>query len=425
VVVDPGGVCGSMRAVEEEFGRMLDLTVDGDVAEAVSRLIPATGDACAAYVYGLGRIAGSPAAESLDAAITDFETVVAEDPDFAPAWVAMARAFAAMGEGGDIEWYARGRVAAERAMELEPDRPEPWLALAELEGAAGHRERAVGALEQAAERGPPRADVLQALGVGYRDDQRFDDAERTLQRAIRLRPGDGTLHSQLGFLYYLQGRRDAAINQFRLACECMPDNFLNYSNIGAMYLALGMSDDARAMFERSLAIRPSYEAYSNLGYLAFADSNYGEAVERYEKALDLDDGDYATRGNLGLAFHHIDRSEDSREALTKAVEMGERELQLHPNDKIVLIDLAGYLAILGERDRSLERLHAAIEQEIEDPVQMALVAEVYEDLGDRALATDWLVRALDNGLEPGWIDNSPTLRKVEDFRQLAAQYEGT
>ena len=225
-------------------------------------------------------------------------------------------------------------------------------------------------------------------------------------------------------MYHLQGRRDAAINQFRLASECMPENYLNYSNIGGMYLTLGMHDEARAMFERSLAIRPSYEAYSNLGYIAFAASNFGEAVEMYEKAHEIEDDDYTTWGNLGLAYLHMDRAEDARTTLTRAAELGERELELSPNDGVILVDVAGYCAILGQRERALELLERAIGQPLEDPVQMALVAEAYQDLGETRPAREWLVRALDNGLEPGWIENSPSLRKVPEVRELARSYGG-
>ena len=418
------GMCGLLMNLAAEYGRLLDVTLESTTLDQISAMVPSTADACSSYVHGLGLVAGEPSAEDLETAVGDFETVVGEDADFAPAWVAMARAYAGMGEAGDGEWYSRGRAAVDQAMDLEPDDPVPWLALAELERAAGHQDRAVEALERAAESGQPRADVLTALGIAYRDTSRMDEAERVLQRAIRLRPGDGSLHSELGYVYSLQGQRDAAINQFRLAFEFMPENYLDYSNIAGMYLGLGLYDEAREMCERSLEIQPNYQAYSNLGYLAFANSNYGESVRMYEQAHELGKGDYLTWGNLGYAYHHMDRNEEARRTLERAVDMAREVFEDTPNDRLLMVDVAGYHAVLGNREEALDLLARATEVPSEDPMFMAVVGETYEDLGERAVALEWLTLALESGLEPSWIESSPALRKVEAFRVLTERYSG-
>ncbi len=420
------GMCGLLMNLAVEHARLLGVSLEGPTLDQVSALVPSTAGACWSYVHGLGLVAGKPSAEHLERAVEDFETVVGEDAGFAPGWVAMAHAYAGLQVSNDDEWwFGRGRAAVDRSIEIAgSSRPEPWLALAALERAAGHPERVVSALESAADRGPQRADVLTALGIAYRDTSRMDDAERVLQRAIRLRPGDGSLHSQLGYVYSLQGQRDAAINQFRLAFEFMPENYLDYSNVAGMYLALGLHDEARQMCERSLEIEPNYQAYSNLGYLAFANSNYGDSVAMYEQAHRLGEGDYLTWGNLGYAYHYMDRTEDAQRTLGRALEMAEQVLRDAPNDRRLMVDVAGYHAVLGNKAQAIEWLERATERPSEDPVFMALVGEVYEDVGDRTLALEWLTRALASGLEPSWISSSPALRKVEAFRLLEERYSG-
>ncbi len=419
------GMCGLLMNLAVEHARLLDVTLESSTLEDVSELIPATASACVDYVTGIGLLAGDRSAEGLEAAVGAFESVVVEDGSFTPAWVSMAFAYAELeGVNHDEWWFGRGKAAVDRAMDSASDRPEPWLALAALETAAGHTERAVTVLEGAAERGPQQAGVLEALGDAYRDASRMDEAERVLQRAIRLRPGDGSLHSKLGYLYSLQGRRDAAINQFRLAFECMPENYLDYSNIAGMYLGLGLYDEAREMCERSLEIQPNYQAYSNLGYLAFANSNYGESVRMYEQAHKLGEGDYLTWGNLGYAYHHMDRTEEARRTLERAVDMAWEVFEHAPNDRLLMVDVAGYHAVLGNREEALDLLVRATEVPSEDPMFMAVVGETFEDLGEREVALEWLSRAFEAGLEPEWIESSPSLRKVEVFRELAARYAG-
>ena len=251
----------------------------------------------------------------------------------------------------------------------------------------------------------------------------MEDAERALQRAIRLRPGDAVFHLILGHLYFDQDQRDASINQFRRAMECAPENSLAASNLCGAYLHFELWPEANEMCERSLELERNYMALSNLGFLAFAQSNFGEAVSRFEAALELGEGDYVVWGNLGFAYHHMDRREKARSTLSKAVELAEEELLQRPADAWLLVDLGSYHAVLGERERALELLAIAAGSDPVDSSFMASLGEAYEDAGDRDRAVHWFGKALENGLDPGWIQKSPVLRKVEAFSNLAHQHE--
>jgi tetratricopeptide (TPR) repeat protein len=420
------GVCGLLRRAGSEHETLLGVELDDAAARKIDALIPKDEPACRRFVDGLGLLAAAGDRDPGGAqSVLALEGAVAADSTFAPAELALARACRRRHQAtGEASWLERGLAAARKATDLDARGADGWLELAELHTIAGKLEESIIDLERAAELEPARADVQKALAIGYRRMQRLGDAERALQRAIRMRPGDGSLHSELGYLYYLQGQRDAAINQFRRSIDCTPDNYLAYSNVGAIFLEFGMEDEAREMFERSLALEPNYEAYSNLAYLAFSKSNFGEAVERYEKALALGKGDYVTWGNLGVAYHHMDQHEEARRCLARAVELGDEDLAADPNDANLMVDLATYHALLGDRSQALELLARATRSGVDDPVLMALVGEAYEDAGQRQQALAWLERAFQAGLEPSWIDNSPTLRRVEEVRALARHYGG-
>jgi Flp pilus assembly protein TadD len=184
-----------------------------------------------------------------------------------------------------------------------------------------------------------------------------------------------------------------------------------------------LQDEARAMCERSLAIEPNYTAYSNLGTLAFSNSNFGRAVEMFDKANEIDDSDYYTSMNLGLAHYHMDNERDSRPALQRAVTLIEEQLETAPGDRGLMLDLADCEAVLGNRDRAIELLDLVTQEDRDDPRFLATVGEVYAEAGERELAIQWLTRALDAGLEPAFLRSNPTLRKVQEYRDLADQYE--
>ena len=91
-------------------------------------------------------------------------------------------------------------------------------------------------------------------------------AQDTFQRAIELRPDDWVPHKRLGNYYYLHGEFDEAIAQYEKVIELTPNNFFNgYTDIGAIHLIENRLDEAKAMLKKSLSIKESYPAFSNLG----------------------------------------------------------------------------------------------------------------------------------------------------------------
>jgi len=416
--------CALMEGAAAEHARMLELQLAPPTVAGISRLIPDTEKACAGYLNGLGLMRDKQTRANLGAAATQLEAAAEADPDFIPAQTALSEASRRLyAVTGEEIWLDRSREVLARALELDRGDPRVWLELAELENAAGRGDEYLEALKGAADRSPDLAAAHRELGRALKGAGRLKEAETSLQRAIRLRPGDGGLRMELGHLYWNLGERDAAINQFREAVALAPESHLVHSNLCGVYLSFEMQEAARQMCERSLAIQPNYPAYSNLGYLAFSSSNFGEAVQMYKKALEMGKGDYLTWGNLGLAHHHMDNARASRVALEHAVEMGEALLEENPSDPSLMVDLAVYNALLGNRELALGLLDRATSFEIEDVLLMALVGEAYEDAGDRDRALLWVSRALENGLDPSWIGNNPTLRREETYRSLAQQFE--
>ena len=137
---------------------------------------------------------------------------------------------------------------------------------------------------------------------------------------------------------------------------------------------------------------------------------WAEAVARFEQARALDDRDYVLWGNLGIAYHWLGGHEpQAREALTKAVSLAEQQLAVNPRDTTVLADLAGYRALLGEKDRALGYL-ARVEAEGRTKPDLAIqIADVYSDLGlqDRAIA--WIGTGLELGYPVEQLSNLPAL----------------
>ena len=58
--------------------------------------------------------------------------------------------------------------------------------------------------------------------------------------------------------------------------------------------------EAEQMYQKSIALAPSYAAYANLGYLYLQEQKYPDAASAEEKALQTNDRDYLVWGNLAI-----------------------------------------------------------------------------------------------------------------------------
>ena len=189
-----------------------------------------------------------------------------------------------------------------------------------------------------------------------------------------------------------------------------PENLWGYNNLGALYFTLGRYGQAREMFERAVSIRPSYSLYSNLGTLAFIQRDWAEAVAKFEQACAFDDTDYVLWGNLGIAYHWLGgHEEQSREALTKAIALAEQQLTVNPRDTTVLADLAGYHALVGEKDKALSYLRRVEADGRKSPDLAIQIADVYTDLGQPDTAIKWIGTGLDLGYPAAQLSNLPLL----------------
>ena len=83
--------------------------------------------------------------------------------------------------------------------------------------------------------------------------------------------------------------------------------------------------------------------------------------------------------------------------------------------------------MLGEQERGLEILDPVAAAEPTNPMIIPLIAETFEDLGDRERALDWVSRSFDAGVSPVRFEGRPTLGKLiadKRYQALASKHTG-
>src|SRR5262249_17399940 len=186
-------------------------------------------------------------AEALAKSDVLYRQVLEIDPRYAPAWDQLARNFTLKGGNGLMssqEGSARGREAAEKALEIDPDYALAhtrlgWMAMFgenDLAGAARHFQRAL-ALD------PTDLDVLVNTATLLSSLGRLDEALALDEAIVRRDPVNVTKLFNLGLDQRTTGRYDAAIASSRTGLSLSPNQGGAHANLG---IALLLKGDATA-----------------------------------------------------------------------------------------------------------------------------------------------------------------------------------
>jgi eukaryotic-like serine/threonine-protein kinase len=213
---------------------------------------------------------------NLQKSVEYFQQAIALDPDYALAHAGLADAYVVMSvfdAGLPAELLARGKAAARRALDIDPDLAE---AHAEMCLIAPSLDRdwaaAADAFQRAMRRRPPYwlahdhyAFVLAAQG-------RFDQAMSQVRRGQALEPLSLVVHHHVAWVCVLARRYDEAINECRIAIDMDP-------TFPMAHLWMGISLEQKGELED--AIRSLDEAVKYMGGASFG---AGAAAHAYAMA---------------------------------------------------------------------------------------------------------------------------------------------
>ncbi len=366
--------------------------------------------------------------DAVDTAIDFFEQALEEDPHYALAELGLGEAlWQRYLWSREDRWIPAAVTHCEQALVLDPDLHEARISLAEIFRGIEECEQALDLLTAALEAEPGNVRALRELGDAYAMLHEPEKADSVLRMAIEVRPDDWVGHQKLGRFFAGQFRFEEAIVEFETVLELTPENyFRGYTDLAGVHLYQRNFVEARELLERSIAIKPSYGAWSNLGTLLYMQSEYEAAVQAYGSALALHDHDYRIWGNLASAKYRLSEYEtESLRDFEKALELAEDQRIITPHDTGLLSRLASYLQVLDRREEAVAVLEELAEQDPDNAEACFQVGHTYEQMDDRDMALTWLLRAVDKGYPVSKIANAPALESlVEDERWKSRIREG-
>jgi TolB-like protein/tetratricopeptide (TPR) repeat protein len=257
--------------------------------------------------------------DNLPRAIELFHQTIARDPNYAAAYAGLSEALILLPRytgANPSETRPQSRVAALKALELNPNLAEAHNALAKI-------------------------------AMDY--DVDFAEATREFKRAIELNPNYAGAHHWFSGTLESQGQFAEAIAESKLGTELDPFSAVNLSDQGRVYGSARRFPEAKASFEKALAIDPAFSyAHWHYGEMLQVSGDLKGAAAEYAKARTASNSPepIALTGQLAAM---MGRPEEARQAL-RALD----ELEKHRYVDVFWRALL-YLG-LGDKEQALQSL---------------------------------------------------------------------
>lgn len=310
----------------------------------------------ALYLQSRGCLQDFDKAENIDRALSGFEGTLEMDPSYAAAAAGIGEAYGRTFESSkETKWVEAAQTACEHALSLDQHLAAAHGCLGNVHQATGRYEEAVSEFQKALEVEPTNDNFIRELAGAQERLGKPEEAENTCQRAITFSPHYWANYNGLGAFCYAQARYREAAAMFEQVVRLASDNVFGYNNLGGTYVLLGQYGDAIPIFDRSVAIRLTAAAHSNLATAYFFRRRFLEAAQSFEEGVKLSQENCTILGNLEDAYCWAPgKRPQAADAYRQAISLGEERLTITPRDVTVLGQVAGYYAMIGEKQAALD-----------------------------------------------------------------------
>jgi tetratricopeptide (TPR) repeat protein len=382
-------------ARDREYHRLID---EGDKAlsrgqmfvaiDAYSDAIELNKDSMLAYLKrgeAHQRRGGAP--EALTAALRDLRAAANLDPG-------ATRTLENLGDVNiQLRRYANAADNYEAYLRLDDHAAPIFYKLALAARGAGQLTRAISALQQALKLNPSFHEAHYVLGLCLKDREELAEARAAFERASAIAPAFIPAREELAELHRLQQRTRAEIEQLNAVYALDPNNPERLIAIGRAYLRAGNRELAVMTLSRAAEdFKEAPGVYAALGqvWLDAAEdggdpSDLRKALEALHSAAAQSSASSETIGMYGRALVLAGRHAEGEAMFRQAS-------QLFPTDPELLPHFASVAQRLGHLDdarQALVRYSALVDEDRDEAVRAARIADLSMDLNDTAAAIAW------------------------------------
>jgi tetratricopeptide (TPR) repeat protein len=245
---------------------------------------------------------------------------------------------------------AKAEEAFRLALEQQSDDADAILGLAQVAQLRGDAASASSYLDRAKGSAVKSADTLHRFALVAWEAGRFEEANRALIEAVKLKPAEPAFHVALGTTWLKKPDLVEAEQEFRRALQLQPDNPEGQMYLGYTLTLQGKYPEAREWLEKSLVKQATVpQTFYYLGLISQEQGDHQAAIQHFRKTLQLSPSYAAVHVALGRSYLNLKDYPQAQAELELAV-------KLNPNDTEAHYQLAVLYARLKDPERAQKQM---------------------------------------------------------------------
>lgn len=164
--------------------------------------------------------------------------------------------------------YPQAELALSRALKLKPESADALHLLAQVYADESRPLDSLDLLIRAHKIAPENTDIIYLMAQVSISQNYFEDAIPLLESGLKIAPRRPDLIAALGESYFMAGKVDKAVEEFKKLVEIEP-SARSYAFLGLSYREMGRFDEAKEYSQQGLKLDPHNSAcLFNMGYIA-------------------------------------------------------------------------------------------------------------------------------------------------------------
>ncbi|PKK84378.1 MAG: hypothetical protein CVT49_03380 [candidate division Zixibacteria bacterium HGW-Zixibacteria-1] len=251
-----------------------------------------------------------------------FEKAVAEDPNFAMAYLNLA--FVQPTAVGYFKMFDKARALADKVSE-----GERLQILATEAGNGGQSEKQMEYVQQLVKAYPNDERAYNLLGTTYFGRQEYAKAIEAYTQATKINPEFSPPYNQLGYAHRFLENYELAEKAFKKYLELIPDDPNPYDSYAELLLKMGRHEESIDYYNKALAINPQFvNSYIGIATDYNCMGKHNEARAQLNKMLESARDNGERRAALfGMVVSYVDEG-----LIDKALEVMQRQYALAEKD---------------------------------------------------------------------------------------------
>jgi Flp pilus assembly protein TadD len=238
-------------------------------------------------------------------------------------------------------------------------------------------------------------DLLSAAKASL-DAGHYADAGKTLREYIAAHPSDPEAQYLLGYSLFREDKPADSLNQYTAAAKLRPPQESDLKTVALDYVLLNDYSDAEHWIHYAISLDASdAEGWYEMGRIEYTLNHFQQAVDAFQKSLQLDPASVKAENNLGLAYEGLNQNDQALASYRKAVAM--QAASSHPSEQ-PLLNLATLLVERAQLDEALPLLQQADRIAPHNWKILAELGRLFTEKGELPAALAALTQAV--SLEP-------------------------